>query len=145
MSNKKNKADSFGVNVGSSSILLIFVILCLVSFAVLSIVSANADKKLSSRVSDRTTAYYKACNQAEEILSGIDTELLKAYASSSNEKEYFDTVGVNRSYNVSINDSQNLYVSLDILYPQSPDEPFYSITAWQAVNTSSGTGTTIIE
>jgi hypothetical protein len=144
MSNNKNKA-AFGANTGSSSILLIFVILCLVSFAVLSIVSANADKKLSSRVSERATAYYEACNQAEEVLSSIDAELIKAYAAASDENEYFDMVGINRAYNIAINDSQNLYISLDINYPQDADEPFYTITAWQAVNTASSSGTTIIE
>ena len=46
------------MNIGSASILLVFVILCLVSFAVLSIVSANADSRLSTRVLERTTAYY---------------------------------------------------------------------------------------
>ena len=60
------------MNIGSASILLVFVILCLVSFAVLSIVSANADSKLSARVLERTTAYYAACNQAEQSLAGMD-------------------------------------------------------------------------
>ena len=54
------------MNIGSASILLVFVILCLVSFAVLSIVSANADSRLSTRVLERTTAYYDACNQADD-------------------------------------------------------------------------------
>ena len=49
MSNASKKKQ-FGMNIGSASILLVFVILCLVSFAVLSIVSANADSKLSARV-----------------------------------------------------------------------------------------------
>jgi hypothetical protein len=138
MNNKKEKS-AFGVNIGSSSILLIFVILCLVSFAVLSIVSANADKKLSARVADRAADYYEACNKAEEVLSTIDDELLNAYNNSSGREEYFDTVGVSRSYTISINDSQDLFISLDILYPDNPDETFYSITAWQAVNISSST------
>ena len=60
------------MNIGSASILLVFVILCLVSFAVLSIVSANADSKLSARVLERTTAYYAACNQAEEQIASLD-------------------------------------------------------------------------
>ena len=42
-----DKKKSFPMNIGLSSILLIFVVLCLVSFSILSIVSANADKKLS--------------------------------------------------------------------------------------------------
>ena len=49
MSNSSKKKQ-FGMNIGSASILLVFVILCLVSFAVLSIVSANADSRLSTRV-----------------------------------------------------------------------------------------------
>ena len=40
--NNSSRKKQFGMNIGSASILLVFVILCLVSFAVLSIVSANA-------------------------------------------------------------------------------------------------------
>ena len=53
--NNSSRKKQFGMNIGSASILLVFVILCLVSFAVLSIVSANADSKLSARVLERTT------------------------------------------------------------------------------------------
>ena len=67
------------MNIGSASILLVFVILCLVSFAVLSIVSANADSRLSTRVLERTTAYYDACNQAEQSLAGMDNTLRRVY------------------------------------------------------------------
>ena len=74
MSNSSKKKQ-FGMNIGSASILLVFVILCLVSFSVLSIVSANADSKLSGRVLERTTAYYNACNQAEQSLAGMDKTL----------------------------------------------------------------------
>jgi hypothetical protein len=131
---KKEKKASFGVNIGSSSILLIFVILCLVSFAVLSIVSANADKKLSSKVMSRTDAYYNACNSAEDILEALDFELVNAYTSTSDEDEYYALTGVNRAYDIAINESQNLYVSLDILYPAEDNDTFYKITAWQVVN-----------
>ena len=48
------KKKKFSMNIGSASILLVFVILCLVSFAVLSIVSANADSKLSNLQSGGT-------------------------------------------------------------------------------------------
>ena len=55
--NKSKKSGlSFSSGIGSSSLLVIFVILCLVSFATLSIVSANADYKLSKKVLDRTSA-----------------------------------------------------------------------------------------
>lgn len=123
------------MNIGSASILLVFVILCLVSFAVLSIVSANADSKLSSRVLERTTAYYDACNQAEQSLAGIDKILQRIYASSESEEAYFASVGHGKSYVIPISDLQSLQVTIEILYPLSADDTFYRITAWQVLNT----------
>ena len=54
----RKKKQFFGMNIGSASMMLIFVILCLVSFAALSIVSANADRRLSRKIAERTSAYY---------------------------------------------------------------------------------------
>ena len=48
--NNSSRKKQFGMNIGSASILLVFVILCLVSFAVLSIVSANADSSITTTV-----------------------------------------------------------------------------------------------
>ncbi len=134
MSNSSKKKQ-FGMNIGSASILLVFVILCLVSFAVLSIVSANADNKLSARVLERTSAYYAACNQAEQSLAGMDNTLRRIYASSDSEDAYFASVGHGKSYVIPISDLQSLQVTIDILYPQSDDDSFYRITAWQILNT----------
>lgn len=134
MSNSSKKKQ-FGMNIGSASILLVFVILCLVSFAVLSIVSANADNKLSARVLERTSAYYAACNQAEQSLAGMDNTLRRIYASSDNEDAYFASVGHGKSYVIPISDLQSLQVTIDILYPQADDDSFYRITAWQILNT----------
>ncbi|MGL6294020.1 hypothetical protein, partial [Eubacterium aggregans] len=53
------------MNVGTSSFLVIFTVLALVTFAVLSVSSTNADKQLSDKVLESTTAYYQAENQAE--------------------------------------------------------------------------------
>ena len=134
MSNSSKKKQ-FGMNIGSASILLVFVILCLVSFAVLSIVSANADNKLSARVLERTSAYYAACNQAEQSLAGMDNTLRRIYASSDSEDAYFASVGHGKSYVSPISDLQSLQVTIDILYPQTDDDSFYRITAWQILNT----------
>ena len=123
----------FGVNVGSASILLIFVILCLVSFAVLSIVSSTADNKLTQRVLDRTTAYYEACNSAQESLAGLDTVLKAQYASSTDSDEYFAAVGHTTSYAIHITDAQTLLVQVTILYPEDANDTFYKVTGWQTV------------
>lgn len=134
MSNSSKKRQ-FGMNIGSASILLVFVILCLVSFAVLSIVSANADSRLSTRVLERTTAYYDACNQAEQSLAGMDNTLRRVYEASDSEDAYYGSVGHGKSYVIPISDLQSLQVTIEILYPLSADDTFYRITAWQILNT----------
>lgn len=130
-----SKRREFRVNVGTSSILLIFVVLCLVAFATLSIVSANADYKLSRRVADRTAAYYEAANLAEKYIASIDKTLQGVYLTAESEEAYFATVGHSKSYLVPISDLQSLSIKLDILYPTTDGEPFYRITCWQVITT----------
>lgn len=130
-----NKHREFRINIGTSSILLIFVVLCLVSFATLSIVSANADYRLSCKVADRTGAYYEAANQAEYYIASIDKTLQGVYATAANEEEYFSTVGHTKAYVIPISKLQSLSVRLDILYPVQPEDTFYRITSWQVITT----------
>ena len=113
---------------------MIFVILCLVCFATLSIISASADNKLSNKVLERTTAYYNACNEAEISLSQIDNALIAAYQSSATANDYFDAVGHTVSFTIPVSDLQTLHVGLEILYPVSDDDTFYRITRWQVMN-----------
>ena len=82
-----------GISVGSSSILVIFVVLCLTTFATLSLVSANADYKLTSRVAEETAGYYVADAQAEELLMQIDQGLDLSYATAQVYAEYQKPLG----------------------------------------------------
>lgn len=129
----KNKKHSFGINIGSASILLIFVLLCLISFATLSIVSANADSKLTNKVLERTTAYYDACNKAEASLAEIDKTLIRVYLESDNADAYFASVGHSKSFNITVSEMQTLVVQIEILYPENDEDTFYRITKWQVV------------
>lgn len=132
-SGRKNR--QFGINVGSSSILLIFVILCLISFATLSMVTANADRKLSEKILDRTLAYYEACNQAEAALADTDRTLAAVYASAESEEAYFSTVGRSKSYAIPISGLQSLDIQIAINYPRQEGETFYTITRWRVITT----------
>lgn len=129
------KGKGFGMNVGTSSILLIFVTLCLVSFATLSLVSANADRKLSVKVAERTAAYYDACNRAEQSIASVDTTLKQVYSQVATESEYFAQVGHSKSYAIPISDLQTLSVQLTILYPQDSHGAYYQITTWKIITT----------
>lgn len=126
-----NKKNNFTINIGLPSIMLIFVVLCLVSFGILSLVSANSDRKLSQKVLSRSIAYYDACNKAEEMLCNIDQQLNNAYKHSHTSDEYYMTIGnIPSSYTYKISDIQNLYVELSFKHPNSPTDPLYNIDKW---------------
>lgn len=133
----KRSMAEFSINPGLSSILLIFVTLCLVCFAILTYVSAFSDKKLNDKVMDRTQDYYIACNKAYEIIADVDKELSEAYLSAENEEAYYESVFEERSFTVAVNDSQELHVGLKILYPTKGDEGFYTISRWEVVTVTS--------
>ena len=70
---KKNR--SFGMSIGTSSILVIVVILTLVCFAGLSLASANADYQSCKKLADRTTAYYKATSEGFRAIEAACADL----------------------------------------------------------------------
>lgn len=69
---KKDKQQSSFVNIGSSSLLIIFLVLSLVAFAVLSLVSAHSDYKLTGRLAEHKKEYYEASTKAEQIVAQMD-------------------------------------------------------------------------
>ena len=136
----------FKLNPGSTSILLIFVTLCLVAFAVLCVVSSNSDRKLGNKVINRTTEYYDACNHAQRIIAQIDNELLQAYGDTSSEADFYTAVGgPSRAFVIDIDKTRKLHVGLSIDYPQESGDSFYHITSWYIENVSEGGDTFTIE
>jgi len=70
----KNSGSGGGsVGVGISSVLMIFIALCLTVFSVLSYLSARADYKLAEKAASATTAYYEADSKAEHIYAGLSS------------------------------------------------------------------------
>lgn len=55
--------------VGGISLLVIFAVLCLTVFAVLSLAQGQADRRLAQSSWSAVTGYYRADCQAQEILS----------------------------------------------------------------------------
>jgi len=106
-----------GTNIGASSILIIVIILSLVSFAGLSLASANADYKLCRKLADRTTDYYAATSKAYE-------ELARECGGNKDESSRV-------SLNIAINDVQELCVEA-LLHPA--DNERYRISKFMVVN-----------
>lgn len=76
MQRKKKRPDSIpGFQIGTSYLLVIFIILCLVTFAALSLSSALRDQSYSQKLAAHQTEYTAASAQASALLAQIDEAL----------------------------------------------------------------------
>lgn len=109
---KTKKASYPPINIGTSFLLVIFLVLCMVIFSALSLSSAAKDYEYSKKNAVRTKAYYEACNQAEEIRAQIGNN-------NSTQKVI--------EYSVPIDDNESLYV---VLKRQDEKNSGYYIHSW---------------
>lgn len=135
---------------GLSTLLLVFVILCLIIFSVLSLSTAKADLEMSQKVADRTQDYYQAQSKASERLKEIDAALAKQY--NENKENYLEAArealkkeagltvtekeGGNRLfcvYTESVNETQQLRVELEIESPEEEAGTYVRILGWENV------------
>ena len=138
-------------NFGYSTILLSFVIVCILTFTALTLLTANSDYKLSKKVADQNTAFYEAQEQAYDELSQVDRILLKCYQEAPDEDSYYESVSallssqldgritfedgkMHFSFSKSISSQQYLAVSLLLEYPQNEIDTFYEIEKWQSIH-----------
>ncbi|MCI8659004.1 MAG: hypothetical protein HFG54_01980 [Lachnospiraceae bacterium] len=83
-------------NIGSSSLILIFIVLCLATFGLLSLGNAKGDELLSVRNAAAVKAYYQADGQGEEFVHMVDQALQKAGQAGDDlavKKQVLETVG----------------------------------------------------
>ena len=138
---KSNMACS---SIGSSLLLVIFLILSLVMVATLSVTTARNNYLISEREAERVTAKTAANNASEEILAALPSLCEEASeVSSQNVTTSVGEISVEItkegaytvfSWEIPFSDSQALSVSVNL---ESPDEPEnYIITRWQSVTTA---------
>ena len=152
-----NRHKRFGgfSNFGFSTILLSFVMICVVTFSALSLVSAYSDHKLSQKVADRTTAYYAAEERAYEKLARIDDILRESYLATDGKAAYYalaetllakanvthEALGIwsqeqgqyTLSYTETIAEGQTLSVKIAIYYPTKGTNNFYGLLEWRSI------------
>lgn len=64
----KQEKRTFGfINFGTSTLLVVFLTLCLTAFAMLSLSAAKSDYEFSKKMAERTTAYYEEQNHLEQL------------------------------------------------------------------------------
>ena len=158
------KKFSIRIGIGAPSLITIFLVLSLVSFSVLSYLTALADYRFATNSAQRTTAFYEANNlaenkigQLENLLASIPHEqqtdffeqayqLLTQYplmddASIVLQKNnsYPGEASLNYSFIIIVRENMELQVAVAILpFDNSSDTSphrFTHITRWQIVQT----------
>lgn len=141
-------------NFGFSTILISFVMICIVTFSALSLVTANSDYKLSQKTADETRDYYQAEAAAYRTLAEIDQILNQAYDTTADQNLFFEKASQTLhsyqeehlsvcltekegtptvTFEIPIRKDQRLEVSLDICYPPDSGGVFYQLTGWQTL------------
>jgi hypothetical protein len=127
--------NSGGIGNGSASIILVFAVLCLTIFALISLSTAFSSKSLTDEAADMVVGYYRADTLAEEILArltaageipgsilGIDINTAQM------EDEYGDPYTF-VSYSCPVNDRKGLAVELKF------NGEGFRVVSWCLINT----------
>lgn len=140
-----------GFQVGTSFLLVIFVIICLVLLGVLSLAGALRDKSYSDKVMEKTGLYYAAVSEAQHKLGEIDAFLAETDAAQGYDVYLEDVAeaaaelegvtclvqkqGAALAYEIPITDRQVLRVEMAVLDPEK-GEGYYKIVKWQECSVS---------
>ena len=110
--------------IGGTSLLVVFAVLCLTVFALLSLATVRADVRLADASAQSVEGYYAADCKAQEILARL--------RNGERPEGVRDAGDGAVSYRVPISDTQELRVEV-ALHREEPDGPWeYTILRWQA-------------
>lgn len=107
--------------IGGSSLFVIFAVLCLTVFALLSLSTVRADQSIQQASVRAVTDYYAADRAAEEVLSRLRTGQRPQGVAEQGEGHY--------TYTCPISDRQQLAVEVLVTGET------YTVLRWQAVST----------
>lgn len=135
------QAAKHKVNIGLTSLILIFIILCLATFSLLSLSSARGDQSLALRSAQAVTEYYRADAEGEKWLKQADAILQKETVTGSMSQEEIKTLAGNVASELGCDiDETTGYISTDISMEQGQalhidlaltgDENRYEVRSW---------------
>ncbi len=116
----KQKASFSPPAVGVSSLLVMFAVLCLTVFALLSVSTVSADVQLGERSRSAITGYYQADCQAEAVLARLRAGEIPHGVTAD---------GTQYSYLCKISDTRALAVTVRL------EGTAYTILRWQVIST----------
>lgn len=148
---EKRTFSSFGF----PTILITFVMICILTFSVLTLITANSDWKLTQKVAEKTTAYYETENNLLSHIELVDNELYNLYMETQNSGTFLsdaNTIITNTScdssfehsyqmeehedyltvkYSFPMTETQTLEAEIKISYPSNSTQSFIEIMSWK--------------
>lgn len=146
------RRHSFFTSTGIPSLFLIFSVLCLAVLSLLTLGNTRSELLSAKQSLKQSEQYYTSCAAASEHISQIQNALVSCYKFADDQKSYYDLVGQRigntsgltwNSSNQTIDfkeqiaDTQELIISLKVMYPQSDKDTFLQIQQWQTDSTAS--------
>ena len=122
-----NRKPIYSTHIGAASILLIFLVLSLISFASLTLVNSRADYVLSKKMMDRSIAYYGACHEANAFIAENEPSFRKGGIASTDIR--IDQL--KKSFPLS--KFQTLDVSIQPMTPDDENDSAVEILEWRVV------------
>ncbi|MDL2206139.1 hypothetical protein LJC33_04420 [Eubacteriales bacterium OttesenSCG-928-N13] len=84
----QDKKQEYRIGPGVSSLLMIFVSLCMTALGMLTLINAINDQSMTTRSKDAIHAYYDGAAVGQKELAQIDAQLKQARQTSSTVEEY---------------------------------------------------------
>lgn len=159
-----NKRPFPMTNIGSVSLLMIFIVLCMVTLSALSLSSAAADQNSALRLAAHNREYYEASAEAEVRLAKLQRVLSSLLADSTDLSEYAARIGTAcedgtlpdgmtlaesegeglpvLQFEIAMNERQSLHVELELIAPEeagaddSAETALWRVLAWQEISTA---------
>lgn len=140
MANEEIKSKT---SIGISSLILIFIILCLATFGLLALSSAKGDLALARRNAEAVGEYYKADGLGEEFLKMTDQTLdavfldsqqdVEVYKAALTEKlgDYYQEETGMIVTDISMDRGQALHIELVLTCSENQK---YQIQNWKVIN-----------
>ena len=117
----KNKRTGLHPFVGGTSLLIIFAVLCLTVFALLTISTAEAERRLSDVSANAVSAYYAADLKAEEIFARLRGGEIPE-----------DVIVDGNIYSYTCYISETQYIAVEL----SCENGKWTVISWQSVSTN---------
>lgn len=128
------------INIGTTSLILIFIVLCLSTFGLLSLSNAKGDRNLADKNAKAVETYYKADAQGEAFVQIIDRILQDSAARglTGADRENALKAGLGGYYqadgsvqtDIDMDFGQALHIELEIC-----EDASYQIRCWNVYNT----------